>query len=137
MKLTVHFEGETKEELLAELAGAIRLIGGNGKRTKAAPVDEDEDLDTEEESEEETEVEETEEESDDDEIEAGEDDAPTVKSKKGSKGPSLDDVIKAFQKYAKKNGRGAAKKVLTKYKVESVQDLDEAHYAKVLKLIAA
>ena len=50
---------------------------------------------------------------------------------------TADDVRAAFQAYVKKfgdvkKGRVAAKKVLTKFKAESVDDLDEGDYEKVI-----
>lgn len=56
------------------------------------------------------------------------DDEPTV---------SLEDCIKALKGYATKHDRPAAMAVLKKFKVKSVQDLDEEHYPALLTALKA
>lgn len=50
---------------------------------------------------------------------------------------SQEEIVAGFQKYAKKKGRDKAGVLLKKYKVKSVYDLDEKHYEKVIKELAA
>lgn len=52
-------------------------------------------------------------------------------------GPTVDDVIAAMKKFADKKDRKAAMKVLAKYKVKSVHDLDADDLPKILKDLKA
>lgn len=139
MKVTVHAEGSAKE-IAAQLNEHAAIYAGGGKaapapaavagakKGKKAKEDEEEfDLeeqeeDESEETEEESEEEETEEESEDEDADEAEDD-----------GPSLEDMVSAFQKYAKKTSRDKAAAVLKKFKVKSVRDLKAKDYKAVLK----
>ncbi len=52
------------------------------------------------------------------------------------KGPTLEDLIAAFQKYAKKHSREKAGKLLAALKVKSVRDIKAKDYEKVLKALS-
>lgn len=147
MKVTIHAEGSAKE-IAQQLTEAAAVYGGGSAPAASAPVktgkpgrpakpkDEEEEefdlTDAEEEQEEEENEneeeseEETEEEEESGESESEEEEAPSV---------SLQDVIGAFQKYAKKNSREDAAKVLKKFKVKSVKDLKKDQYPAVLKAL--
>lgn len=49
--------------------------------------------------------------------------------------PTLDEVIDSFKAYAAKHSREKAAKVLGKFKVKSVKDLDESVYSDVLEAL--
>lgn len=55
----------------------------------------------------------------------------TPKAKK-KKSLSREDVIAALQKYAEENDRPAAIKILKKFKVKSIKDLDEKEFPKIM-----
>ncbi len=84
-----------------------------------------------------TEPEDDEPEADEEDEDESEDEEPEpVKARpRAKKGTGLSDVIAAFKDFADANGRPAAKKVLTKFKVDSVRDLPEDKYDAVLKLL--
>ena len=129
MKLTIHLEGKTKEELAKQLAEHLALLTAApaAKAGKAAPAakkgkakDEDEEDD-----------------SDDEDEEESEDDEDEDEEEEESDGPTLEDVLAACQKYAKKHGRAAVPGVLKKFKVESARDLKPAQFEKVLAALKA
>jgi hypothetical protein len=113
MKTSLTFYDVTSEEAkkLLSLAEKLGVSSSDEEETEAA----------------EEETEETEEE---------QDEKPAAKGKK-AKGATVEDVIAALQEYAEEHDRKAAMKFLTKFKVKSVHDLDEADYPKILKLIKA
>lgn len=114
---------------------------GRGRPKKEAKVDLGDD-----EPEADDEVAEDETEADDDD-EAAEDEAEDeetkpepVKTRKGvkaAKGPTLDEVIKAFQEYAAKHSRDKAGAILAKYKVKSVRNLPPEKFPEILKRLGA
>ncbi len=57
------------------------------------------------------------------------------KSEAKTKAPTLDDVVGALQRYAAKNGREKAHKILEKLGVKSPRQLDESDYGQVLKML--
>lgn len=129
MKLTVYAEGSAKEVAEELRTVAATLDGGKAvaaektekvskKKKKEEAEEEEFDLGDAEETEEETETEEEE------ETEVEEEDDTTI-----------EDVIGAFQKYAKKHSREKAAKVLAKFKVKSVRDLKPANFSQVLGLL--
>lgn len=137
--LTLHdLSSEHADKILdaaAEIAGNVKEGGGvtakpgKGKKNKPKPEETEDDdmgLGEDEESEDETEETDESEETEDDTDEAEEIDVDQVKA--------------AFSKYCKtfgdvKKGRAAARKVLAKFKVQSVDDLKEKDYAKVLEML--
>lgn len=141
MKVTVHAEGSAKE-IAAQLMEHAGVYGGvattgpspktggkAGKKGKDAPAEETEE---EEEFDLGNEEEETEEEPETEEETETEEEPETEEEEEG---PTADDIVEAFQKYAKKNSRDAAAKVLKSFKVKSVRELKKADYAKVLKAL--
>lgn len=144
MKATIHVEGKNAKELAdgvrAHLAVYEAAAGGKtapakpGKSGKsAAPADdEDEELDISDDEDEESEEEETEE-GESEEEEETEEEEEEEEEESGSL--SLQDLIGAFQKYAKKHSREKAKKILAKFKVAGVKDLKKADYKAVMKLL--
>jgi hypothetical protein len=149
MKVTVHAEGKPHEvaQQLTEAALLIQLGGEKiagkapaqpaaatkapkdakpGKKAKPADEEEEEfELDETEETEEEEEAEESEDETE--EEEEAEEEEETAHE--------IDDVIAAFQGYAKKHSREKAAKVLAKFKVKSVRDLKAKQYAEVMAIL--
>lgn len=63
--------------------------------------------------------------------EEGEDDAPAEEDEEPE--TSIDDVREAMKKYAAKNGREKAVKLLAKFKVKSINDLKSKDYDAVIK----
>lgn len=138
MKITVHLEGKNGAELAQGLRAHLALLEGGttaattattttktGKKTAKAPVEteeEEEDFDlTSGEDEEELDMD-----------GADEADADAEEEEEAEEATSLEDVIGAFQKYAKKHSREKAAKVLATFKAKSVRDLKAAQYDKVL-----
>jgi hypothetical protein len=148
MTMTFTFAGmpnsaEIRKTLLAQVAAleaaateAETPKATKGKKAKAAPVVEEDEAETDEELETADESEDEIEEDDAEEIEDEEETEEEPAPKKASSKIKLSDVIVAFQRYAKRHDRDAARKVLAKFKVKNVQDLDAADYAKVMKTLA-
>lgn len=96
-----------------------------GKKSKPIDEDEDEDLDEDE----------------DEDLDEDEEDEPPVKKGKGgkaakgkkSKGPSKEDVKEALRVYKNIEGMPAVRKLLKKFKVSHVDDLDPEFYAEVIE----
>lgn len=144
MKLTVHFEGKTKEELINEIRSVADALEGGATvgKTKKAKKEEiedesndddgigsDDEEDAEESADEEGEESESEEDAEDEEEPKK---GKAAKSEAGA-GASKKDVVKALQAYSKKFSRDKALAILKSFNVKSVDDLDEADYAKVIK----
>lgn len=124
-KLAIKVEGDSVEELLTELKNVVsRLETVKAVVEKAAPLKTKKADKSEDEEVEEVELDESEEEAEE-VVEVEEDEAP-----------SKQDVIKAFKAFINENDNSAAKKVLAKFKVKSVQDLKEKDYAKVISLLS-
>lgn len=159
MQATLTLTGDVKSltAVMAKLGGGgvaaevAEPKRGRGRPKKdAAPALDDDDLglgaseeETEEtEASEDEESEETageDEESEDEETEpAPRKGATATKSGKAAgKALSLeDDIIPAFQQFAKKHSREKAAKILAKFKAKKVQEIPAKHYAEVLKLLS-
>ncbi len=74
----------------------------------------------------------------------GEEEPEAPKTRKGASGAAAgkaaaltleEDIIPAFQKFAKKHSREKAAKILAKYKAANVQKLDKKHYAEIYKIL--
>jgi len=132
------------KELQAALVKFLSLVnqllekelGGETKpskkpaKTKPEPEAEDDDMGLDDGEVEDVTAEETEE-TEDEEPEVEDDDAEDI---------DVDQVKAAFSKYCKafgdvKKGRAAARKILAKFKVQSVDDLKAKDYAKVLEML--
>lgn len=139
--------------VVAEVAEVAEPKRGRGRPKKEVTPDigdEDDDLGlgaAEEENEEADEVEASEDNSDDEEAEeeTPEEESEPVTRKgatatKGGKAKAEtlsldDDIIPAFQKYAKKHSREKAAKIIAKFKAKKVQEISPKHYSEVLKLL--
>lgn len=144
MKLSVHVEGKTPAEIASALrahadtmsptaqATTIKAPGKAGRpaKTKVEETEEEEEFDLSDQ--EETEEDETEEETESEEEETEEDETEEETEEEETPAISLQTVIEAFQKYAKKHSREKAAKVLAQFKAKSVRDLKKDQYAKVL-----
>lgn len=132
MELTVTATGKTAAEIGKELIATGKLLAGvevhkedpkpknNKKRANGADEEEfdgDDDADAEDDGE------------TDDDADADDD---GEEEEKEAAGPSEDQVRGALNKLAKKKGKKAAILILKKYKVESVDDLAEKYYSKVI-----
>lgn len=73
----------------------------------------------------------------DEDDDAEETDDADEESEDDGDGPTLAQMIAEFQKYSKRKGMPAAKKILQLFKAKRVQDLDESVYSKVLAKLKA
>jgi hypothetical protein len=144
VKIALHLQGPaTNEEIAAELrAQADALVGksavktedpkpAKAKKTKAPEPEAEEEFTEEEETEAADDVETEESQAADEETEE-EETEEEAKPAKSAKSATLETVLAGFQKYAKKNGRDAAGKILKKYGVTAVRDLKPKVYGEVL-----
>lgn len=127
VSITISDLDKTGAEALLEFAASLSNETGPEEtpapKKRGRPAKEE----VEEETEEETEVEESDDDSEDEE------EAPVKKGKK--KAPTEEDVIDALKLYSEKHDRKAAIKMLKKFKVAKVQDLEESDYPKLIKLL--
>lgn len=126
MKLTVHLEGSTRAELLKGLQAHLALFGSENTAVEAEETSHIDIAEVKKRTRKAAAV--VEEEPASDDIDLGDEEkTPTLEN----------DIIPAFQAYAKKHSREAAAKVLAKYKVKSVRDLPEAKFGEVIKTLGA
>jgi hypothetical protein len=149
VKITVNAEG-TILEVAQELYSVANALTGNaipgtkapkGKKVQAAPVEEKDELDLDDTSD--TDELDTEEDSDDLDLDMDSDDDELdeeVEEKKPKKSAvatiTLEQVLDAAKKYAKKHSREKAAKVLKKFKVASVRDLKPAQFKEALQALS-
>jgi len=132
MQVTLNITGEPKAiagilaTLTNEKTATAETTATTARTTKRAAAKAEE---TEEEFDLDGETETTE------EVEASADDETETEAEEEK--TTLDDVVKAFQKYAAKYSREKAGKILAKFKVKSVRDIPAEKYDSVMKMLGA
>lgn len=161
-KVAINVICDTQEEADAVLAvafGSTKPAAGKGKgKKKAPPADVEDDIEDDSDDEDDAPAkpakkakgkakskpaadveddDDSEDDSDDEEDDAESDDDSEDDSD-DEDGPTLAQVVQEFQRYAKKNGRPAALDILRKkFKVKSVNELEESTYTKVIAALKA